>query len=193
MEKGAGTDELRDERIRELTAAMANGSESAYREFYESYFDRLFRHLLVLARGDENLARELVQRVLLRVVRYVKGFENERVLWAWLKQLARSCHIDWLRRAGREPKEISVELLEEVLAQERDADQELLAALECGLGELEPSERELVCVAYFDEWPQKKIAESWKTTPKAIESRLARVRQKLRKLVLEKLKDYALL
>ena len=69
METSGEIDELRDQRTRELTAAMAGGSEAAYREFYENYFDRLFRHLLALKRGDETLARELVQRVLLRVVR----------------------------------------------------------------------------------------------------------------------------
>jgi RNA polymerase sigma factor (sigma-70 family) len=189
MEKGV--DQLRDERVRELTVAMARGSESAYREFYEMYFDRLYRHGLVLASGDEDLARELVQRVLLRLVRYVKEFENERVLWAWLKQVARSCHVDWLRREGKQRS--YVESFDETAVTEPDdADCELMAALESGLAELEVSDRELVNVAYFDHWPHKKIAESWKTTPKAVESRLGRIRQKLRKIVLEKLKDYAL-
>lgn len=182
--------QLRDQRVRELTAAMARGSESAYREFYEMYYDRLYRRGLVLASGEENLARELVQQVLLRLVRYVKEFENERLLWAWLKQVARSCHVDWLRRESKGPTCVEP-FAENVATEPEDSDDELTAALESGLAELDASDRELINVAYFDRWPHKKIAESWKTTPKAIESRLGRIRHKLRKIVLEKLKDYA--
>ena len=42
-----------------MTVAMARGSESAYREFYEMYFDRLYRHGLVLASGVYVIVRGL--------------------------------------------------------------------------------------------------------------------------------------
>ena len=195
MEKGAATDEARDQFVRETTAAMATGSDAAWREFFENYFDQLYRHLLVLTRGNENLTRELAQHALLRVVRYIKPFENERVLWAWLRQLARSCHIDWLRREKKNLGDLSLELLGDALPQEtaEESDEELFGALESGLSELDPSDRELIHSIYTDRLPHKKAAQLWNTSPKAIESRLARARQKLRKLILEKLNSYALL
>jgi RNA polymerase sigma-70 factor (ECF subfamily) len=193
MQEPAVIDEQREQEVRELTTAMAEGSEAAYDRFYQIYFDRLYRHVLVLTRGDEPLAREILQQLLLRVVRYVKATENERMLWAWLKQIARSCHVDWLRRHAKDSAAISLENIHEQQIESAPAAEEepLFEALEICLGQLEAPERELLHVIYFDHWPRQKIAEAWNISIKAIESRLGRVRQKLRKLILQKLKDHA--
>ena len=83
-----------DEFVRGVTRAMAEGSERAFGLFHERYVDRIYRHLLVRARGEELLARELMQAVYLRLVRHGREFEGEGKLWAWVKQVARSCHVD---------------------------------------------------------------------------------------------------
>ncbi len=56
------------ERIRGMTVRMANGDETAFKEFYECYCDRLFRYLLLLTRGNEDLARDLLQITMTKVV-----------------------------------------------------------------------------------------------------------------------------
>ena len=195
MDQNAITEQRSDDQIREITGAMTEGSDLAYRQFYEMYFDRLYRHLLVLTRGDETLTRDLLQQVLLRVVRYIKAFANERMLCAWLKQVARSCYVDWVRRHAKEPSPVAIELLADDIAasSSEEADESLLSALDASLEQLAPDERELLKILYVDHWPHKKLATAWQTSGKAIESRVARVRQKLKKIILEKLKDYALL
>ncbi|MEO7299756.1 MAG: sigma factor [Verrucomicrobiota bacterium] len=85
-----------------LTAQMAKGDEAAYREFYELYFNRLLRYLLVLT-GNEETAREALQLTLLRVARHAKKFESEAALWSWLTVLARSSVIDESRKASTLP------------------------------------------------------------------------------------------
>jgi len=40
---------------------MAGGDEMAWRMFYNAYFDRLWRYLLVVAAGNEDTAREALQ------------------------------------------------------------------------------------------------------------------------------------
>ena len=52
-----------------------------------------------------------------------------------------------------------------------------------------PEERELIDRKYFAGESVKEIAEEMQTTEKAIESRLVRVRRKLKDLVLVQLKD----
>jgi RNA polymerase sigma factor (sigma-70 family) len=181
-----------DDFVGEVTAAMSRGDEEAYRQFYELCFDKLYRHLLVKTRGDEALAKELSQLVLLRVVRYIKAFPSERVLWAWLYQLCRSVHVDWLRRNAKALPVTEV-WNQEIVEAPEDADEELLGHLENSLELLEENERELVRLAYFEAVPQRAIAERNRTTPKAVESKLARIRHKLRHAIMEKLKEYALL
>lgn len=194
MEPGLETQEERDHFVAGVTRGMVDGSQSAFAGFYNFVFDRLFRMLLAQTRGDENLTKELLQSVMLRAVKYIQPFENERSLWAWLRQLARSCHVDWLRKKGREPQCISIELFREAeLSENKTADEELLSALELSIKQLDGDEREVLRLAYYEGVPQKSIAEKLNTTARAIESRLRRIRQKLRAALLEKLKDYALL
>jgi RNA polymerase sigma factor (sigma-70 family) len=182
----------RDALVRRMSREMCSGSDDAFRLVYETYFDRLYRHLLVRTHGDETLARELVQQVLLKVVRHKRQFESEALLWAWLKQVGHSCHVDWMRRNHKfqSALEINGEIVSDFKS---EPDDDLHLALEDGLGTLDGSERELVEWSYFESLSHRSIARRLSTTEKAVESKLARVRQKLRKGILNALKDYALL
>lgn len=87
--------------IATLTRAMAGGDESAYRTFYDAYFQRLSRYLLVVTAGNEDAAREALQATLVRVVRHIKPFADESVFWSWLTVLARSAITDQTRKRRR--------------------------------------------------------------------------------------------
>jgi hypothetical protein len=69
--------------IQTLTHRLTAGDEEAFREFHGRYFDRLFRHLLGLTRGDEDEAKEALQETLIRVAKYVRRFDDEGVFWCW--------------------------------------------------------------------------------------------------------------
>lgn len=184
----------RDDWALRVTSGMAAGSDSAFREFFDAYFDRIFRQLLWLTRGQEDAARELTQQVLVKVARHAQPFDHEARLWGWVKQIARRCHIDSLRRAGARREDLLLELTAEPAAPAPDdADAPWFEALDASLAELEPEELRVIQRAYFDRAPQQSIAADSRTTRKAVESRLARVRQKLRRLILQRLKDHALL
>src|SRR6185295_18327650 len=86
------------ERIRRITRQMVERSELAFAEFYECYCDRLYRYLLVLTRGNENLSRDLLQNTMTRVMQRIREFESERHLWNWLAAIARNVFVDTLRR-----------------------------------------------------------------------------------------------
>jgi len=181
-----------DEFFREITRGMSCGDEDAYRRFYESCFDRLYRYLLLKTRGDENMALEFAQIVLVRIVRYIKPFPAERIFWAWVYQLCRSVQVDWLRRNGKPLDEELFTVWQEQAVSPTETDEELLRHLENAMDLLDFQDRQLVQLAYFEAVPHRTIAERTQSTPKAIESKLARVRQKLRKLIIDKLKEYAL-
>jgi RNA polymerase sigma-70 factor (ECF subfamily) len=193
MESGLETQAARDDYVRSVTSGMVAGSQAAFTRFYDLAFDPLYRMLLAQTKGDEDLSKELVQSVMIRAVKYIHPFENERVLWSWLRQIARSCHVDWLRKKGREPQCVSLELFGDSPASETSTeDEELLAALDRSLAQLDGEEREVLRLAYYEGVPQRNMAEKLNTTTKAIESKLGRIRQKLRRLLLERLKNYAL-
>lgn len=180
--------------VRVLTRAMAQGDESAYRMFHETYFHRLFRYLLVVAAGDEDAAREALQATFLRVVRYIKIFDEETRFWNWLTVLARTALADQRRQRSRYRAFLerftghARVAFESSANEDGQADARLLAALEHNVRSLPPDERELVERKYFGCESVRAIAESLQISEKAVESRLTRVRLKLKNDLLTELK-----
>ena len=179
--------------IAALTRAMAGGNEAAYRQFYDAYFDRLLRYLLVVTGGNEEAAREALQLALVRVVRHVKAFESEEKFWSWLTVLARSALADESRKRRRyfaflerftRHRETGPSAMDN-----GEADEQLRALLESKLTALPEDERQLVEQKYILRQSVREIANGQQTTEKAVESRLSRVRRKLKDAVLAELKN----
>jgi len=91
-----------------LTARMQAADEEAFGLFHERYCDRLFRYLLVFCRGDEPLARDLLQATMLKVVRAIRVFDAEEAFWNWLAAIARNAFFDHIRQLRRAPKVLSL-------------------------------------------------------------------------------------
>jgi len=175
-------------RLAALTARMARGDEDAWRVFHARYHDRLLRYLLVLTR-DDTAARDALQQTLTRVVRHVRRFDDEAVFWSWLTVLARSAAADEGRRHRRYFAFLA-RLFEQAPADgsdEGDMDAALIEILEANLSALDAGERELIEWKYFRGETVRAIAAALATSEGAVESRLARVRCKLKAAVLRQL------
>jgi RNA polymerase sigma-70 factor (ECF subfamily) len=179
------------ERVRRMTARMASGDETAFKEFYDCYCDRLYRYLLLLTRGKEDLARDLLQITMSKVVRGQREFRDRAQLWNWLAAIARNSFIDSLRRTKRAPQLVPLLPDDEAEAPTVPADASdapLFDTLDRCLIELEADEQALIEAFYFKDGSHDSVAEQRNTTPKAVESKLARVRQKLRTAILKRLR-----
>ncbi len=174
--------------IRTLTEGMERGDEGAYRQFYSLYFDRLLRYLLVLTR-DEESAREALQLTLVRVVKHARRFDSEEPLWSWLTVLARSAAIDEQRKKQRYSSFLSrffqQKQIEEQTVEVNSHD--LMDVLEAQFAVLEPEERDLLRRKYLEGESVRDMAEANATTEKAIESRLVRVRRRLKEMIFSQL------
>lgn len=170
--------------ITRLTSDMARGSEDAFREFYGRYFDRLLGYLLVLTRGREDAAREALQAALLRVLKHVKRFEREDAFWSWLTVLARTALVDQERKRSRYDAALQRFADESPAA----AETHLLECLKQSMATLPPEEMALIERKYFEGESVAQIAASLDLSEKAVESRLGRIRQKLKTQTLELLK-----
>src|SRR5258708_472832 len=92
----------------QLTTRITAGDQAAFAYFYDHFFDRLFRYVLVMTYGDEQLSRDLLQKTMLKVVRYLKPFPDETIVWSWLTQLAKTSFIDLLRSQKRSPEFVAL-------------------------------------------------------------------------------------
>lgn len=172
-----------------LTRRLAAGEEDAFRQFQSLYFDRLYRFLLVVARGDETQAREALQETLVRVARHARRFDSEDAFWCWLAAIGRNA----ARDAGRKECRYSALLAKFTRSSQPDSpspgqDGALAAALEESVEELEPGDRVLLEGKYLDGQRVRELAAQAGLTEKAVESRLLRLRRQLREGILKKLK-----
>jgi RNA polymerase sigma-70 factor (ECF subfamily) len=172
---------------------MSKGDEMAWRTFYDAYFDRLWRYLLVVAAGNEDATREALQAALVRVARHVKIFHDEEVFWSWLKVLARTSFADETKKRRRYfsfldrfTRHAEVELDGAI---DNQAGGRLQLLLEQRVALLPPDEQKLVAQKYVARRSVREIAAELQTTEKAVESKLSRVRQKLKDAVLAELKN----
>jgi RNA polymerase sigma-70 factor (ECF subfamily) len=174
-----------------LTRRMVEGDEMGYRAFYHAYFDRLSRYLLVVAAGNEDTMRDALQGTLVRVVRHIKVFQSEDVFWSWLTVLARSAFSDETRKRRRYFSFLERFTRHTAIASDGasgdQTDERLRILLERHVGLLPPDERQLVEQKYFVRRAVREIASELQTTEKAVESKLSRIRRKLKDAVLAEL------
>lgn len=176
-----------DAEARRVATAIGRGDEAAFRALYERYHQRLFRFALVLGRGDESLAHEIVQSVFVIAAKKLRRADGEAHLWNWLARVARQQLAKKWRTHLRDAAIISVEELPENYPAAADVDSVLEEILDAALNAMEAEERQLIEAFYFDNLSQKELAERLGTTPKAVSSRLERAREKLRAAIKRKL------
>jgi RNA polymerase sigma-70 factor (ECF subfamily) len=174
--------------IRALTRAVRRGDADAFARFYDLYSFRLYKFLLVLTRGDENQAREVCQAVLIKLAKRCDVFCEEPRLWAWLCVLARNTFLDHWRARKRLDRFVSLDELPAERDGHLSAEHRLGEILTEALAALPPDERELIQAAYVDKRPLQELADETGQTYKAMESRLARLRQKLKERLLKDLR-----
>ncbi len=161
-----------------LTRGLVRCDETAWREFHGRFFALL--RAQAMARGvPESDAAEVVQRVYLRVLRHAKVFHGESDLVAWLSCLTRCESIDLSRRTKRRSwLGERFQQWQELRGGGRERDG---SDLESAMLTLDEGDRRLLVRHYFEGWSQEELATEHATTVKAVESKLARLRRKLRR------------
>ncbi|MEI6861351.1 MAG: sigma-70 family RNA polymerase sigma factor [Verrucomicrobiota bacterium] len=175
----------------ELTRRLAAGDEAAFREFHARYFDRLHHFLLAVTRGDEHSAHDALQETLLRVARHARAFDDEDIFWGWLKAVARNA----ARDGGRQRRRYRALLEKFSLFRPTPApapaaieDNRLRALLDETLAGLDEADSRLITGKYLRGDTVAELAEQTGLTPKAVESRLLRLRRSLGETLLQKLR-----
>jgi RNA polymerase sigma factor (sigma-70 family) len=176
-------------RLADLTSAIRRGDEAAFTRFYELYNLRLYKYLLVLAKGDELEAREVLQIVVLKFATKMEVFDEERRLWGWMCRLGRNAFVDRYRSHRRDGRHV-VPLAEsgQQPSGEAAADNLLAHSLDAALASFTAEEAELLRAAYIDDRPLQELANEAGQTYKALESRLGRLRKKLKESMLNHLR-----
>lgn len=169
------------------TRRMAAGQDEAWRWFHERYYWFLLRYATSRT-GDPAGATDIVQETYLRVARHIRIFTDEDEFRSWLACVVRCAAVDHARHIARRstllerfahwrqcqcPSALEVynsRNAESVLAEE-------------ALALLSGEDALLLRRKYYEGWSTEELAADGRTTLKSIESRLARLRQRVRELI----------
>jgi RNA polymerase sigma-70 factor (ECF subfamily) len=148
----------------ELVKRLQKRDPQALGELYDRYGRMAYALILRIVR-DAATAEDLVQETFLRIWNRVQGFDGDRgALGGWLLAVARNRAIDYLRsKSGRmrdalelnenEHPSLYADLEQDVLNSDRA--QRLRKALE----KLNPNQRNVIELAYFEGLSQTEMAE----------------------------------
>lgn len=165
---------------------MREGRDDAWRWFHNRYHFTLLRYATARSSSPDD-ATEIVQLTYLRIARHIRSFENEGNFRAWLGCFIRCTAVDYARGITRRAA-----LLEKFSHwQDRRQHCETRASLERlttltdeALAKLPETDARLLRRKYYEGWSTQELASDAGVTPKAIENRLARLREHLRHIIL---------
>lgn len=176
--------------LRRLTHAMAQGDDDAWLKFHQQYGATLFRRLLAMTRGDDDLAKEALQRTYLRVAKHVRICESELMFQSWVATVARTALQDCWRRRRTFADLLFRQQQEPLESVSSATDHRLTEVLDQALGQIAVADRTLLEAKYFAGNDVRTLAGQMSLTPKAVESRLTRARESLRHEILAALKHH---
>jgi len=158
--------------------------EDAWVALYRETVPELYRRLSRRAGGDAALAEDLTQEAWLRMLREFGRGPLPRDPLAWLTTTATNL-LRNLYRARREPPDTTPPDL--AAAEPLEPDSTAAALVQWGLARLRPAEASLLEAFHLDGRSQAELAAALGTTPRAVEGRLRRARQRFERVVAARL------
>jgi RNA polymerase sigma factor (sigma-70 family) len=157
-----------------VTVRCQLGEQDAWEILVRRWHPRLWRFVSRMV-PDGAVADDVLQTVWLRVVRSLAQLREPDRLGAWLLGIARRTVADQFRERYRRPptEEIGEIAVLDSEIETRDA----IDAIEAGLVNLHPTDRETVVLYYLEEMPLGDVAEICGVPPGTVKSRLHRARR----------------
>jgi RNA polymerase sigma-70 factor (ECF subfamily) len=161
-----------------LLAAVANGDETAFEKLYAATSAKLYGVVLRILRRPE-LADEVMQEAYLKIWNGAAQFDASLASpITWMVAIARNRAIDLVRKKTDvsvedmpDAPELAADVPDPLAVRERSEDARRL--LDC-LGRLEPEQRQLVLLAYYDGLSREQLAARFKRPVNTIKTWLRR-------------------
>jgi len=181
VDNGEGGQTLEVTTDQEVMMQVRAGDVEQLSILFERHHQRLFGYCLGIL-GNRESARDLVQEVFFRLLKYRDSFRPEAPFAPWLYRLARNACIDHLRKSGRErPVEDDFDRPDPTpLVPEEIERREELQKLQTALARLPEDKRELLLLARSGTLSYDQIATLLGCSVGALKVRVHRALQLLR-------------
>lgn len=187
------------EEEKKLIQQVLHGDHQAFAQLVERYEDRVYGLCLRMS-NDREEAKDLAQEAFFKAWRGLRFYKAEAGFSTWLYRLTTNVCIDHLRQAKRRSA-ISLTASDEEAVEfdvedpsptpeEQLQDQMRKQAVEQAMARLEEEFRLVLTLRVIEERSYDEIAEILDLKVGTVKSRLARAREKLKKLLLQDGNDF---
>lgn len=176
-----------------MVQQMIAGDEAAFERFSDGYIPALYRFAIKRLQGDRELARDVVQSTLCKVIEKLASFRGDAALMTWLCAVCRNEIAGHFRRGKKHGAEVEFQEYEDLFGaslglgnggfdgpERATLRREVYELVHDALDSLPPHYGKALEWKYIDNLPVKEIARRLDLGPKAAESLLTRARQAFR-------------
>lgn len=162
-----------------LVERFLGGDDGAFETLYQKYFDKVSG----IARGvllDAEEAADAVQEIFTLVYRNLGRFDRRSRFSTWLFRIAVNRSIQEARHNRNHKR--SLELSEDIVGTDGLDERIPDPSIQRALGQLQPADRALIILFYWEELSLQEIAASIGCGPNAAKTRLYRARERFKAL-----------
>jgi|GEM_PF-1839908 len=162
----------------DLTRRLAAGSADAVELFYRRYFDFLLAHARRATGRDEAFCLDVVQEVVLKIIRLTRVVKSESQWNAWLKLVVRTTAYDLLKSEQRRTaRQIAVIVPQQYETPECD---ERIEILHAEIARLDPQLARMIEMRFTGGWTLSRIGKAFGLSIGGVDGRLRRALANLR-------------
>ena len=165
--------QLQDNSDADLVSAAQNGCLDSFGALYERYHNPIVA-LAYAQLGDKHAAEDAAQEVFAVACDRLDSLHDRDKFGFWLAGICRN-----VTRQMRRIRNRSVSEPDSLNDPRRPEENERSDAIHRAVWMLEPAERELIVMRYFDGFSQARISEMLDISPAAVNGRLVRAKRKL--------------
>jgi RNA polymerase sigma-70 factor (ECF subfamily) len=157
-------------------------TDAELERIYDATITDLYRYVSRRCGGQRELAEDVTQEAWLRAIKdwNQKGVPPNPI--GWLTTVARNLLLNHFRkREGVSIDDVSPTEIMNALESDNDDSAEVASIVCQALMRMPDAEARLLETFHFDRWKMSQLAEAYGTTEKAIEGRLRRARERLKK------------
>ena len=166
-------------------------TDAQLEQIYDATITDLYRYVSRRCGGQRELAEDVTQEAWLRAIKEWnrKGLPPNPI--GWLTTVARNLLLNHFRKREALPlDDVSPQEILAAFDDANDRDSVELASIVChALTRIPDAEARLLETFHFDRWKMSQIAEAYGISEKAIEGRLRRARERLRRELESTLKE----
>jgi RNA polymerase sigma-70 factor (ECF subfamily) len=159
---------------RELIADVANGDETAFRQLYERFADRVYRYAYTILRG-KHLAEEVAQETMIAVWKGASKFAGRSKVSTWIFGIARNQAYSLVRKEIRTERVPDVSLIQPDPAPGIHRQEMVARALE----RLSDDHREVVFLTFYEGLSYREIASILDIPTGTVKSRMFHAKKQL--------------